>query len=166
MGAMCYSVSPKEGRIVVYICPTCGEKTLYSDMPDQSKNESTQGSQWNTVHKATHAQVALIESGLTACRNLMKDITGIHMELDESRLCHHCAPADSSPSLGLMIHLANNTVHHIEPIEFEDLKLLAEFLAGKVVHSGYWGKEHPLRDYLPRICALLGFSGLSVQEGK
>ena len=47
MGAMCYKVAGPPSRID-YVCPTCGEKTLYA--LEDSSGETTRDLQWRAIN--------------------------------------------------------------------------------------------------------------------
>ncbi len=142
-GAMCYdSVGPPVRA--EYVCPTCGEKTLYASIPDPSRRVSRGGMEAD------------------ACRRLLSEVRGLKVRLDESELCEKCRPGVASPRLALVVAYPDGREHRTEDIGAADLALLVEFTSGARKHAGdpnsAGGRdgETPLKDHLPRLTALLG----------
>jgi len=134
MGAMCYKVAMPPLR-AEYICPACGNKTLYSD-------------DYFNVDIVNH---------IAEFRSLVKGITELDIKLDESQFCKKCSPKVSSPELCLIINYDNKTkVHKVCDVSEDDIKILSEFLDGKNVHSTSNDAQKPLKDYLNRLQKLLG----------
>lgn len=133
MGAMCYYMAMPSAT-QPYLCPTCGEKTLYT-------NDLVW--KWNLE--------------LDTCRRLFKDLPKREtMTLDESSFCKKCSPDAVTPSLKLRIRFDNSTTNVVSDIKSEDLRLLQGFLAGKLEFEGAQGATGPLKNQLPRLRELLG----------
>lgn len=132
-GAMCYA--PRQERANIdYVCPVCGEKTLYA--------ESTG---W------------FIEYDLPKCRMFADSIPAINLRLDESQFCKKCSPGVNNPRLCIFYKLADDTQEtHICNISVDDLKIMKEFMQGKEKHSTFNDGEEAMRDFLPRLQELFG----------
>ena len=135
MGAMCYkpAMPPK---VAEYICPVCGEKTVFAER-----------------------EARYIQWELTSCRNLLKEIqktSGDAVTLDESACCRKCRPETTAPSFALDIHFDDGTARRIAPTNAEQLRLLRDFLAGKLAVKGSNDGEAPLKSHLPELEKLLG----------
>ena len=146
-GAMCYEVTAPPQRLE-YVCPDCGEKTLYA-----MKEYETPGDRdlnWQTSQ--------LLEWELQTCRQYIKQIKlKIDAELIEKPFCMHCSPDAVKPVLGLKVTLnVEEKAHYTEHVTANDLKLLLEFLEGKLVHKGAADWETPLKDHIKRLEELLG----------
>lgn len=135
MGAMCYKMAASPDR-AEYLCPTCGEKTLYrSDM----------------AH--------FIEQSLGKCRRKfehLKEIDGTAFSLDESRLCHKCQPKADNRLLALTVRYQDGKTHTTLSVNELDLQLLCDFVDGKESYSTSNDGEYPLKRELPRLRELLG----------
>lgn len=143
-GAMCYEVAAPPQRLE-YVCPDCGEKTLYA-----MKEYETPGDRdldWQTSQ--------LLEWELQTCRQYIKQIKlKINAELIEKPFCMHCSPDAVKPVLELKI-IYPDKVHSVQGINSDDLKLILEFLEGKFVHKGAQDAETPLKEHLERLEQLL-----------
>ncbi len=143
MGAMCYDMVGPPGR-VEYVCPKCGEKTLYASKKSDD----------NTRH---YARTDFLEWELPACRKMVKQIKGLDVRLDESQFCAKCSLNAKNPKLVLLVHYADkDEPHRVEGINADDLRLIQEFLSGKEKHVGKQDLESPLKNYLKRLEELLG----------
>jgi len=131
MGAMCYSPVPIY-RSADYICPVCGEKTIY-----------------------TNYYASLIERELPYMRT-MANFKNMDIKLDESQFCKKCSPQIEEPKLCLIVKYEAEAEHITCDISRNDLKILNEFFGGSVVHKTFNDAEQPLKDYLVRIEELLG----------
>lgn len=138
MGAMCYEMAAPPDR-AEYVCPKCGEKTLYA---------------------ADHAQFVTWE--LEACR---REFDGLHrasdlaLALDESSLCAHCSPAATEHHLALVVRYADGSSRTTAPVSHDDLRILRAFLKGELVYTTSNDGSAPLKDELPRLRTLLGIEG-------
>ena len=133
-GAMCYEMVA--GPLVIeYICPLCGDKTVYED----------------------YGTISLVEQ-LEADRDMFAGIdslTELDMRLDESRFCHFCAEDGSEPALVLIVELEDQPPCSTE-VTGHDLRLLRGFLAGNDVYETWNDGVMPLKPHLDRIRKLLG----------
>lgn len=140
-GAMCYKVAFENFNVFEYICPTCGEKTVYK----RGKNNEES---WIIEN---------LEKNLNLCRSGIGKIKGINIKLDESLLCKHCSPDTDSPSLCLWVNISGQSdTTKVCNVNSKDIQILGEFLNDKLLHSGSRDEETPLVNNLARIKELLG----------
>ncbi len=135
MGAMCYKPAAPP-KVAEYICPACGEKTAFAE-----------------------GSARFIPWELTRCRNLLKEIqqtSGNAVALDESALCRKCQPNSKAPELTLVIHFDDGTARRMAPISAEQVRLLRDFLGGKLAVKESNDGEAPLKARLPELEKLLG----------
>jgi len=134
MGAMCYSVmAPPDS--VDYICPECGERTLYSG-----------------------PEAYFFQSDLTRSRDLVVDIDSsdlLDAMLDESSFCSFCDPDTETPGMKLSILYHDGSVVVSEVSRF-DLTALSAFLRGELVYRTDNDGTQPLKPYVGRIREILG----------
>jgi len=140
-GAMCYKVAFENVTVYEYVCPECGEKTVYKKGEDEEKSSFVQN----------------LEKNLNACRRMIDKVKGINIKLDESLLCKHCSPKTENPQLCLLVNIAGQSdttkVCNINPT---DIQLIQEFLEDKLIHKGETDTESPLVNNLIKIKKLLG----------
>ncbi|MCP4219909.1 MAG: hypothetical protein GY765_35080 [bacterium] len=137
LGAMCYKVAFAKIDKGTYVCPKCGEKTIYS-----ADRENFPGD---------------IDKFIPEFRRLAQQIKGIDAKLVETEFCKKCSPDCTAPNLSLDITLPGETaIRTIKHIQKEDLQLLVEFTNGEVVHQASQGREVMMKDYTNRLKALLG----------
>ena len=139
-GAMCYKPAGPQARLE-YICPKCGEKTLYA-------REGNQGGIF-----------IFILSSADTFRRLTQQLKdkGLECRLDESSFCQKCGKDAPQKAFVLETQWPGEKAPCRATLQkTEDLNLLLEFLEGKTIHSGPTGGETPLKDHLPRIRKLLG----------
>ncbi len=145
MGAMCYEMVAPLNR-VDYVCPACGEKTLYA-IDDSADDAASQ----------RHWQVTWNLSELDACRRLVSQIDNLDMTLDESQFCNHCSPHTEVPKLGLVIRYPDQPEpHRVWDVSQTDLIMLDAAADGKLKYKGVTDNETALKDSLPRLEELLG----------
>ena len=133
MGAMCYKMARSPSR-AEYICPTCGERTLYTDRA-----------------------AGLVERELATCQRLFRELPRHDtMDLDESAFCRKCRPQSAEPELTLIIRYDDGTTSAVRGVSSEDLRLLGAALSGKLTETTSNEGEEPLKDKLPRLRELLG----------
>lgn len=135
MGAMCYdmAVSPYRAE---YVCPTCGEKTLYPP-----------------------GTAVFQEGELDHCRRnfeLLKKVAPLEVTLDESSLCRKCRPKAEHQALVLTVRFKDGAAHTTSPVYAFDLQLLCDFFNETLSTATSNGGEEPLKDHLLRIHELLG----------
>ena len=147
MGAMCYDMEGPPQRSE-YVCPACGERTLYALAKQEDEGHWSPAS-WQLIRTVT--------TELPACRRQIKEIDGLAVRLDESQFYRQCSPNAETPTLGLVINYDGEpTPHRMSGITSNDLKLIAEFLAGKAKHTGPQDGETPLKNHTERLGELLG----------
>jgi hypothetical protein len=130
LGAMCYEVATPLERIE-YICPVCGEKTLYYSDYDDVDN-------------------------LRDYRALVKQITKIEVKLDESQFCKKCSKNITDPHFCLLVKYGKNKdFHKTCGINRDDIILLREFSEVQKEHIVN-GTKHPIMNYKARLEELLG----------
>lgn len=131
IGAMCYRMgaAPKREE---YVCPKCGERTLYSRSRDCSEVQDVR-----------------------TASGLMKELGRCDIVLDESSFCKHCSPDITAPSMALVVQFANGTEHRNEKIRLVDVQLVKEFFGCHGKHDGGMVGEEPLKKYVSRLALLL-----------
>ena len=82
-------------------------------------------------------------------------MVGDAITLDESQFCRKCSPKVTAPKLVLHISYNGEKARDIENIEPGDLRLLHDFLSGKVLTNDDHGCASPLKNSLPRLQELL-----------
>jgi hypothetical protein len=139
-GAMCYAAM-LESDSAEYICPKCGEKTLY-----------------------LRSQGWFVKRDLPLCRSTADSISAINLQLDESQYCKKCSPDIQLPQLCINYKLADDANEtHICGITIYDLEIMKEFMQGKEKHITDQDGEVALKDYLPRLQELFG---IKIEEQK
>lgn len=132
MGAMCYDMATPPNR-AEYVCPTCGEKTLYIEQ-----------------------QAYRVSWEVETCRRLIKEIANRAVTLDESAWCKKCRPDVNEPALALHLRFDDGTARSVEKVNTEQLRLLRDFLGGKLAIKGEQDMETPLKEKLDELEKLLG----------
>jgi len=138
MGAMCYDMAEPPDRID-YVCPACGEKTLYA------RDDKNRGS-----------LTFFLSYQLQECREIAKKVKGLDIVLGEHEFCRKCSPATKAPVLILKVNYPGEKTHVVRDVHEDDLGLLVEFMNNSDRHVGGQGRETPLKDYVPRLRELLG----------
>ncbi|OGI23182.1 MAG: hypothetical protein A2287_04450 [Candidatus Melainabacteria bacterium RIFOXYA12_FULL_32_12] len=136
VSAMCYDTAAPPDRDQ-YICPVCGEMTLYSSFFDIGGTDL---------------------SKISYYRSLIKKIKKLDVKLDESELCEKCSPNIETRKLYLLIKPKNHKnliPQRTSDITEEDINLLYEYSEGIKEHSTYYGK-FPIINYKDRLEELLG----------
>lgn len=134
MGAMCYSPT-KLPPTVDYVCPACGEKTIYS-----------------------LRQEYFVIKNLPHSRSIAKALNSYGILLDESAFCVKCRKdSKEEPVLTLIVKYTDQPEPRItKGITHTDLIVLHEFLNNKKIHVAENDREMPLKDYADRLSYLLG----------
>jgi len=139
MGAMCYEAMAYPD-VAEYICPECGEKTIYSD-----------------------SRTAFIEWELQGCRRMVDSInalTEFNVSLDETLLCDFCSESiEDEPAVLLRVSSSDST-ETVNSVSVLDLRMLESFLQGNLFYTTFNDGEEPLQDYSGRIRELLGVSDI------
>jgi hypothetical protein len=147
MGAMCYKVAGPPSRID-YVCPTCGEKTLYAleDSSDKTKRDI----QWKAI-----SDIQELES----LRRLAQQIKKLDISLDESQFCKHCRPDVIEPKLGLIVKYPDRPEPHcVWDISWTDLTMMKAVTEGKLKYKGLNDGEAALKTQQKRLQELLGLN--------
>lgn len=135
MGAMCYEAMAYP-LVAEYVCPVCGEKTVYSD-----------------------TYTGFIEWEIPGCRRLaasINELTAFEMTLDESQFCEFCSDSTiEDPELFLQVASTDSTLT-VNMISIGDLRMLEGFLSGELYYTTFNDGQQPLRDHADRIRELLG----------
>ncbi len=134
-GAMCYEMMAAPA-VAEYICPVCGEKTLYQDN-----------------------LTPFIEWELEGARRLAESIdaaTEFDVTLDETLFCSYCSE-DTVDQPYLMLRVTPEEGEQVvNRVSLTDLRKLSSFLHGRL----YWltdnDSQEPLQDDGDRIRELLG----------
>ena len=122
IGAMCYKVAVTPVR-TDYVCPTCGEKTLYAFD--------------DTVDDPNAFQRTLLANELESCRRAVQKINGFDIELDESQFCKVCSPDIESPQLGLVVrHPDKPEPHRVWGVSEIDLTIIKAYADGRIKKEG------------------------------
>lgn len=136
-GAMCYEMMATPA-VAEYICPVCGEKTIYED--------------FNTE---------FIEWELQGARRLAESIneaTEFSVLLDETLFCDYCSEDPSGEPAMLLRVTDEEGEETVNRVFLTDLRKLESFLQGRL----YWltdnDSQEPLQDDSQRIRQLLGLS--------
>jgi len=140
-GAMCYEMIAVDYDIQEYICPVCGEKTIYKKNKDKEKFVYINSVIWK----------------ISSCRREIEKINGINIKLDEKQFCNHCSPKTERPELFLLVNIAglkDTTI--ISNFTYMDIRILNEFLNDKLVHKTDNDGETALVNNIDRIKELLG----------
>jgi hypothetical protein len=143
-GAMCYEQAARPER-ADYVCPKCGERTLYTRPkidPD------------NSLWAADHVDTVL--HALPCLRSYTKTLQGVELTLDESQFCKKCSPNVKRPEEILAVRLAGEKEARRVYWSCDDLRLLQIFLSGGDRVENDYGAEHPLKDDLDRLERILG----------
>jgi len=145
MGAMCYDMAAPPDR-AEYVCPKCGEKTLYSK---------------------DNARIVAWE--IEACRREFSTLRGasdLSLTLDESSYCAHCSPSARKHQLALVVQYADGSSHTTAPISQGDMRILRDFLKGELSYETFNEGKQPLKNELPRLRELLGVGPEKEAVGK
>ncbi len=136
-GAMCYRVAGPPS-VAEYICPVCGEKTIYHDH-----------------------QTGFIEFRLETARRLAESInssTEFDVVLDESLYCSFCSEGSIEDAC-LMLRVRTREGEEISnAVTVTDLRMLDSFLKGELSWVTETDSRIPLRENADRMRRLLGLS--------
>jgi len=128
-GAMCYSVIITAFGQSTYICPICGERTIYN------VNFLNKNKDWLNA----------IAMELESYRREVEKINGINIRLDESQLCGHCSPKVEKPEFSLLINVGGESdTTTLRKITDSDIRKIKEFLDGKLIYRTENDFEFPL----------------------
>ncbi len=136
MGAMCYEPVAMP-FVAEYVCPVCGEKTVYSRSDDSYYSI--------TGLYETRALFATLDS-----------VSTLEMTLDETSLCSACS-ADSDSTHALLLRVTwEDERTCAAPVTAEDLRMLIGFMSGRLDYETVNEGTLPLRQNLDRIREILG----------
>ena len=74
----------------------------------------------------------------------------------ETSFCRRCSPDAKKPALALRLVFADHKERLVSDVTPADVGLLRDFFAGRTVSSD--GVESPLKNALPRLRQILGFT--------
>jgi hypothetical protein len=142
-GAMCYEMAYIENTVHEYVCPVCGEKTIYKKSKDKEKFQYIEG----------------VFNEINECRREIEKVEGINIKLDETEFCGHCKPKIEKPKLYLLVNIAGQKdTTKISTFSYMDIRILQEFLDNKLVHRTDNDGETALIENIDRIRELLGLN--------
>ncbi|MEN8207797.1 MAG: hypothetical protein ABFR50_00950 [Candidatus Fermentibacteria bacterium] len=136
-GAMCYEAMAYP-LVAEYICPACGEKTIYTDF-----------------------QTGFIEWELQGCRRLVESIneyTEFEVSLDETLFCDFCSDSSTEEPAILLRVASTDTTDTVNSVSIHDLRILDSFLQGNLYYLTGNESQFPLQDCSDLIRQLLGAS--------
>jgi hypothetical protein len=136
MGAMCYEPMALPD-VMEYICPVCGQKTVYSD-------ETT----WMMYEIEASRQVF----------DQIRDVSRLDLALDETSFCSFCRPGETDHRIELLVTWDDGSAS-TSRVGTEDLRMLLGFLEGRLSYVTANDAEIPIRPSLERIEELLGVEG-------
>jgi hypothetical protein len=136
MGAMCYEPMALPD-VMEYVCPVCGQKTVYSD-------ETT----WMMYE--IEASRAVFEQ--------LEEVSRLDLELDETSFCSFCRPGETDHRVELHVTWDDGSTYSAR-VGTEDLRMLLGFLGGSLSYVTGNDAEIPIRPHLDRIEELLGVDG-------
>lgn len=146
MGACCYKPASRPRR-AEYVCPKCGERSLYDEAKMAERD-------W-----LDHGVAPVVDREVPTCRREIQElrkIVGDAIALDESQFCRKCSPKVTTPKLVLHISYKGEKPRDVEGVKHDDLRMLRELLSGKLRAKADNDSETPLKDKLPRLQELLG----------
>lgn len=133
-GAMCYSMAMAPDS-VPYVCPLCGEKTIYTN---QFKN--------------------FIFYDLPQCRRIAVSLKEHGILVDETSFCSHCRKSEENINLCIYVYSKEGELAHSCNVNQFELSLLLAFFDGDKVVEGGHGNEIAVKDHINKIRDLLGLS--------
>jgi hypothetical protein len=140
-GAMCYEMAARDNSVLEYVCPICGEKTIYKRNKDSEKFSYIDSQIWN----------------IYSCRQEIEKVKGINIKFDEKEFCSKCSPKTERPKLFLLVNIAGQKdTTKISNFSYMDIRILNEFLNDKLVHKTDNDGETALVNNIDRIKELLG----------
>jgi len=134
-GAMCYEIMASPA-VSEYVCPICGEKTIYSDQ-----------------------LTAFIEWELQGCRrkaDLINEYTEFEVMLDETMFCDFCSNGSGDEPVLYLRVLSSDSTETVNPVSVFDLTILESFLQGNLYYTTFNDGQQPIQEYSDRIRVLLG----------
>lgn len=135
IGALCYETVTIYER-VEYICPHCGEKTLYPRSPEA-------------------AQLLNVEE-LEREFGIFRKESPLKMEIEENGYCKHCDSGSKPRGVTLIVTYEDGSIHRCFPFTKTDLNLLKALLTGKLLWDAGDENQFLLSEQIPRLQELLG----------
>ncbi len=135
MGAMCYAPMALPSS-ADYICPDCGEKTVYDS-----------------------SFASFIDWEIAGCRRMADNInlnTEFDVILDESLFCDFCSQETAETPVLLLKVINEDEDEIVNRITIMDLRMLESFLQGNLYYLTFNDSQRPLQDYAERMRTLLG----------
>ncbi|MCK5034714.1 MAG: hypothetical protein KAS73_02395 [Candidatus Sabulitectum sp.] len=135
MGAMCYAPMSLPAS-ADYICPDCGEKTVYDS-----------------------SFARFIDWEIAGCRRMADNInlnTEFDVVLDESRFCDFCSQETAETPVLLLKVINEDGNEIVNRITIIDLRMLESFLQGNLYYLTFNDSQCPLQDYGERMRTILG----------
>lgn len=183
-GAMCYEMATPPER-AEYVCPACGDKTLYATgrQPDTKgptgllrwlgrllgavtepeSQEPRPGDEAPGTGKSRDPVgldlVSLVEWGIPDYRRQLQEsgAAAAGVRLDESQFCERCRPGVAEPKLALVVpYEGEGGTHRVEGVSEEDVQLVCELFKGEGKHNQGATGEVPLKEHTRRLAELLG----------
>jgi hypothetical protein len=148
---MCYKpVAPPTSA--VHVCPVCAARTEWGDAPGDPvpAPQHHADAQWAGVHVVREAPE--IRAAVAALKGPFA------ARLDESSLCRRCSPDAPAPELALLVAWSDGKVVRTPGVTLDDVRMIAEFLAGSDRHTWDNDGQVPLNTFVPRVAALLGLT--------
>ena len=152
-----FSIYPK----VSYICPICGEETLYG-LDLFRKEELIQNRMGDFEPKSSNYDediIFTVHYGIKRYQERIKEIKGINISLDETEFCKYCSPYSpytTTPTLYLLVNINGEPDTIKTPnITCMDIVLIRDFLNGRLVFEEMF-KYRPMADYTEKIKELFG----------
>ncbi|MBN2586322.1 MAG: hypothetical protein JXA64_09320 [Candidatus Fermentibacteraceae bacterium] len=137
MGAMCYAPMAYP-EVAEYVCPVCGEKTLYSGY-----------------------LCAMIEWELPGMRRMagsIDSLTDFVVVLDERQFCHFCSDTEAENPVALLRVSTSDSTEVVNSVSSMDLRILEGFLTGNLYYLTSNDSQEPLKGHAERIRQLLGLA--------
>ena len=172
--AMCYSMIMPTPEDFEYICPKCGEKTLYKKTPFNQIGELLKSRRLIYALKNRIAYFVINDifeqQMLPKYPQMQNDMKkkvstnvkhngqkALDIELIELDYCLCCSKeTKGDPKLGIMIKYEDKNVSRY-PISYKDIEIIHEFIVGNLIVSYGFGREkRSMHSHLPRIEYLLG----------
>ena len=147
---------------ISYICPICGEETLYGLDETVRKEELIQNRMGYFDPKFSNYDgdvLFTVYHGIKRYQERIKEIKGINISLDETGFCKYCSsysPYTTTPTLYLLVNINGESDTIKTPnITCMDIVLIRDFLKGHLVFGEKF-EYRPMADYTERIKELLG----------
>jgi hypothetical protein len=131
----CYVISRPQ-TTAEYVCPICGQKTLYDN-----------------------DDAAWVVQSMETCRreyDLLVQISPLKMKLDESSFCAKCSPNANEHQLALTVTHEDGTNQTTSPVSWNDLRILRDYFQGRLTSSAPGKTPAMVREETIRVKYILG----------